>query len=170
MFLDIHELQRHPVVLNVTFSPGRIDYGEGISQNGNLSVQGTAELLNDAIRLRGTLSVEMEVPCARCLELIRRPVRQEFDLFYSPISSIARSEEVEIQQADLEVGFYHGDGLDLEDAMREQILLSFPMKSICRSDCAGLCPQCGQNRNVSDCGCRPVRTDARWAPLEKFRS
>lgn len=169
MFLDIHELQKHPIVLDIKFPSGKIDYGDGISQTGDLSVKGLAELFVDAIRLRGSLKVEMATPCARCLELTPFPINQEFDLFYSPISTIGREEEVEIQAPDLEVGFYHGDGLQLEDAMREQVLLSLPMKSICRTDCAGLCPQCGQNRNAVNCRCQPAKTDPRWSPLEKFR-
>jgi uncharacterized protein len=67
--------------------------------------------------------------------------------------------------AELEVGFYQGNGLQLEDALKEQIMLALPMRGLCRPDCRGLCPQCGQNRNLVECGCPEEAGDSRWAPL-----
>ena len=165
MFLDVHELKRHKILIDEQLLPGRIDFGREVSQVERLEVQGEAELVAREIRLRGFLRTAVEVCCARCLEPARRPVELQFDLFYQPIQTIAREGEVEIHQEDLDVGFYHGDGLRLEDAIREQILLSLPMKVVCRNDCAGLCPQCGQNRNFTECGCHPAGSDERWGPL-----
>ena len=169
MFLDIHELARQKISFDQTLPPGRIDFGEDVWQVEGLEVHGWAELVESEIRLRGTLRTAVEVPCARCLERTRRPVEMQFDLFYRSIQTISRSEEVEMKGEDLDIGFYHGDGLWLEDALREQILLSLPMKSICRTDCAGLYPQCGQNRNLGECGCRPAPVDQRWAPLARLK-
>ena len=165
MFLDVHELERRRISLDQMLPPGRIDFGEDVWQVEVLQVSGWAELVETEIRLRGAFRTAVEVPCARCLERARRAVEMEFDLFYRPIQTISRDEEIEIKGEDLDVGFYHGDGLMLEDALREQILLSLPMKNICRTDCAGLCPRCGQNRNLGECGCRPAPKDERWTPL-----
>ncbi|MGH9786608.1 MAG: DUF177 domain-containing protein, partial [Terriglobia bacterium] len=93
----------------------------------------------------------------------------DFDLFYRPIQTISRNEELEIKGEDLDIGFYHGDGLLLQDALREQILLTLPIKNVCRDDCAGLCPQCGQNRNLGPCACPPAPADERWAPLARLK-
>ena len=168
MFLDIHELKRRKRDFAEQLPPGRIDFGNDVSQVEPLEVEGSAELVASDIRLRGSLRTAVEIACARCLEPIFHPVEIEFVLFYRPIQTIARAEEVEIKPAELEIGFYHGSGLSLEDAIKEQILLALPMKSICRPDCAGLCPQCGQNRNVAACNCRSLPEDNRWTPLEKF--
>lgn len=168
MFLDIRDLERDQMVFDGQVLPGRIDFGGDLRQVEPLEVRGTAALLASEIRLQGSLRTVMEVPCARCLEYTRRPVELQFDLFYRPINTIAREEEVEVRPADLDIGFYHGNGLWLEDVLKEQILLALPMKSICRPDCAGLCPQCGQNRNLADCGCRPA-ADERWTPLAKLK-
>ena len=169
MFIDIHELERHKISFAETFPPGRIDFGEDLWQVEGLEAKGTAELLASEIRLTGSLRTAVEVPCARCLERTRRPVEVQFDLFYRPIQTISREEEVEIRGEELDIGFYHGDGLWLEDTLREQVLLSLPMKSICRADCAGLCPRCGQNRNLAECGCRLVSGEDRWSPLARFK-
>ena len=92
----------------------------------------------------------------------------DFDLYYVPIQTIARSEEVEISKDELDIGFYEGHGMMLEDAVKEQVLLALPMKNICRPDCKGLCPECGQNWNLGKCSCRRPVDDLRWAPLEKL--
>ena len=169
MFLDIHELARQKIALDQVLPPGRIDFGEDIWQVESLVVHGWAELVAEEIRLCGAFRTAIEVPCARCLERTRLPVEMEFDLFYRPIRTISRNEEVEMKGEDLDIGFYHGDGLWLEEVLREQILLSLPMKSMCRTDCAGLCPQCGQNRNLAECGCRTAARKEPWAPLARLK-
>ncbi len=168
MFLDIHELELHPIVFDDSMAAGRIDFGWGIQQVEPLAVRGSAELLASEIHLHGTLRTAVEVCCDRCLEPTRFQVETDFDLFYRPMRTIAKNEEVEIAKDELDIGFYQGNGLLLEDAVKEQVLLTLPMKNVCRPDCAGLCPQCGQNRNFGDCGCRPPAKDLRWAPLEKL--
>ena len=168
MFLDIHDLQRQKREFQEHLLPGRIHFGEEVKQVEPLDVLGSAELLQADIRLRGRLRTVVEAECARCLEPIRSPVELEFDLFYRPMQTIAREEDVEIKPAELDVGFYQGSGLLLEDALKEQILLALPMKSLCRADCAGLCPQCGHDRNLGLCSCRPADGDIRWAPLAEF--
>jgi len=169
MFLDIHELSRQKIFFDQTLPPGKIDFGEGVWQVEGLEVHGWAELVASEIRLRGSFRTAVEVPCARCLERTGRPVEMEFDLFYRPIQTISRNEEVEMKGEDLDIGFYHGDGLWLEDVLQEQILLALPIKSICRADCAGICPQCGKNRNLAECGCQPALRDARWSPLTRLK-
>ena len=114
MFLNVSELERAPVVLDQVLPPappgshGSIDFGEEIRQVAPLAVHGRAELVAEDIRLRGDLNTVLEVPCARCLERMRRPVALDFDLFYRSVRTIAREEEVEITRDDLEIGFYHG--------------------------------------------------------------
>ena len=65
----------------------------------------------------------------------------------------------------MEAGFYEGDGLDLADVLREQIMLELPMQRVCHEDCLGICPVCGQNRNRAACDCHERRPDDRWARL-----
>lgn len=169
MFLDIHELELHKIDFRETLPPGRIDFGRDIKQAESLAVQGSAELLESEIRLRGSLRTAVEILCDRCLEPSRHEVALDFDLFYQPMKAIAANEDVEIRPADLEIGFYEGNGLLLEDVLKEQVLLALPVKNVCRPDCAGLCPECGQNLNQAKCDCRPSMKDLRWAQLEKFK-
>jgi len=52
---------------------------------------------------------------------------------------------------------YKTSGLSLEDVVREQVLLSLPSRTLCKEDCKGLCPRCGQNLNLESCSCNPSR-------------
>jgi uncharacterized protein len=40
---------------------------------------------------------------------------------------------------------------------------------VCRPDCAGLCPVCGIDRNVEQCGCDTSRSDDRWSALDDLK-
>jgi uncharacterized protein len=166
MFITVEELQKHAVKFNEAFAQEHIDYlTEGLKQVGPLTVGGTARLLADEIEIRGRVVASMEVICARCLEPVEHAVDLNFDLVYRPITSITRGDEFQVPRGEEEIGFYREGRLLLEDVVKEQVLLSLPMKSICRTDCRGLCPACGTNLNREACRCAgPI--DPRWEKLK----
>lgn len=164
MFISVEELAEHPVKFDEAIPPGAIDYSsDELQQSAPLLIKGTARLIVDEIDVRGQLSTKVETACARCLEPVEQPVQVNFDLVYKPESRIARSEEIAVPRGEEEVGFYRGGGLLLEDIAKEQVLLSLPMRTVCREGaCLGLCPVCGRNRNRDSCDCKPAAVDTRW--------
>ena len=74
-----------------------------------------------------------------------------------------------VTAAEAEVGYYQGEGVLLEDVLREQVLLAAPLKAICREDCRGLCPHCGRNLNLEQCTCAEPIEDPRWEALKGLR-
>ena len=58
--------------------------------------------------------------------------------------------------------------LDVDTPVLDQLFLEFPMKHLCREDCAGLCPICGKNRNEGTCDCEKKQIDPRFASLRKL--
>src|SRR5207244_12287968 len=68
-----------------------------------------------------------------------------------------------------EISYYQGQGLRVEDVLREQVLLAVPVKAICREECKGLCPHCGRNLNLEQCSCAEPVEDPRWAALKDIR-
>ena len=94
------------------------------------------------------------------------PVEQDFDLFYRPMESIAREEEIEVSDDESEVCFYSGEGIEVDDFVTEQVILSAPMKIVCRAACLGLCPVCGVDRNLQKCQCSDRRIDSPFASLK----
>jgi uncharacterized protein len=179
MFLDIHELERQPLDFEEEFAPGVIDLGGEARQRTPLRASGHAEVVEEHhgkheviqdIRLRGRLSAGLELQCARCVEPVQRDIVREFELLYRPLGVDAGRDEISVTDAEAEIGYYQGDGLLLEDVLREQVLLALPLKVICRDDCRGLCAQCGQNLNEGQCSCATVMEDPRWTALREIRS
>ncbi|HVV87748.1 MAG TPA: DUF177 domain-containing protein [Kofleriaceae bacterium] len=75
---------------------------------------------------------------------------------------------VELATDDLDVFGYTGEVVDLEPLVREQFILAVPFAPLCKEDCAGLCPQCGVDRNVETCACeKPI--DPRFAALQGLK-
>lgn len=169
MFLSVKEMEVRKVRFDESFAPGVIDFsGESLVQKTPLHAVGVAELLphtDGEVRIKGKYTVEVEAVCDRCLGAARFPIDTDFDLFYRPMSFIARDEEVGIDEGEAELGFYEKDGMELEDILREQVLLALPMQRVCSEACKGICPACGRNRNEGDCNCPPAAGDARWSAL-----
>jgi len=179
MFVELQELERHPIDFREQFNPGAIDLGEEVRQRSLLVSEGRASLVEEHhgkhqvvrdIRLTGRLETELEITCARCLAPVALPVARSFDLLYRPLGADAGQEELSVTDAEAEIGYYQGEGLLLEDTLREQILLAVPLKTVCRQDCRGLCPQCGKNLNEGACSCTDEVEDPRWAALKEIRS
>jgi uncharacterized metal-binding protein YceD (DUF177 family) len=125
------------------------------------------------VHVRGRLSGTVKTECGRCLESYSIPVGQELDLFYLPRAQgrpQEQEEEIELSDREVVVGYYEGERLDLGELLREQIVLGLPMKRLCREDCRGRCPSCGQDKNQGACACPPAEEpgDPRLAPLRKL--
>jgi uncharacterized protein len=172
VFFRIRELELRKARFDVSSPPGAVELLDAkLHQRGMLHAAGSVELVSGTlaeIRVRGHLSVEIVAECDRCLEPALFPVDSDFDLLYRPATSVFPDEEVKVDESDAEVGFYAGDGLELNDVLREQILLSLPMQRICRESCKGICPFCGGDRNVADCDCRLRQVDDRWDALRNL--
>ena len=171
MFLSVREMELHKIHFETTFQPGRIEFQDPkLRQASPLEARGTAELLGatEEIRVKGHLDVTMVAECDRCLEEAPFAIDQDFDLFYRPDSTEGSSHEISINEGESELGFYEGDGIELTDVIREQVLLALPMQRVCRDDCRGICPVCGQNRNQADCSCEPRPVDDRWTALRNL--
>ena len=179
MFLDIKDLERQPLDFQEEFQPGVIDLGNELRQRSPLTASGRAELVEEHhgkhqviqdIRLRGGLKASLELQCARCLEPVPQEVTREFDLLYRPLGVDAGRDELSVTDAEAEIGYYQGEGILLEDVLREQVLLALPLKVTCRDDCKGLCPHCGKNLNQEQCSCEVPVEDPRWAALKEVRN
>ena len=110
---------------------------------------------DDTVHVRGHLDAELGLRCGRCLDPFRLPVHHEMDLFYLPRAETPteQEEDVALSGRDLVVAYYDGEHIDLGELIREQFVLSLPMKKICKDGCAGLCPSCGANHNRTSCEC-----------------
>ena len=178
MEFKVSALEQEPIEFDLQYQPGAIDFGEEAEQSGPLATSGLAEVLHEHrgpkdivadIRLRGRFEGNFQVPCARCIEPVEIPLAGDFDLIFRPGKVDSESPERSITAPETEIGYYQKDGLLLEDVLIEQVLLSLPVKTLCKPDCKGLCPRCGQNRNSQPCNCEEGSSDPRWEALAGLR-
>jgi len=178
MEFKISDLEREPIDFDLKMPPGAVNYGEEAAQVGDLATSGRAEVIHEHrgpketiadVRLRGQFAGAFEVPCARCVEPVEVPLAAEFDLIFRPVGADSDAPERSITAPETEIGYYQKDSLLLEDVLREQVLLSLPVRTLCKPDCKGLCPRCGVNRNSQPCQCEESASDPRWEALSGLR-
>jgi DUF177 domain-containing protein len=178
MFISIKDLQAEDVSFDEQLKPGTLDLGPETTQEAPLKAKGKASLVEEHeghtriadIRLVGDFSTRVEMKCARCLEPVVRNVAAHFDLIYRPLGAVPRPAESAISEAETEIGFYQGSGLELEQALTEQVLLAVPLRELCKPDCKGLCAHCGKNLNADECHCQAAAPDSRWAALAEVKN
>ncbi len=177
MLITPLDLQNEPLVFREEIAAGAIDYAPDTRQVGVLPVDGKADLIVEHrgpqevvedIRVRATYRGNFEVLCARCVEPVAVPLAGEFDLLFRPENADAEAGERAITEDETEIGYYGRSGLELEDVVREQVLLTLPGRTLCQADCKGLCAHCGQNLNVEICDCAESagNHDPRWSALQ----
>ncbi len=115
----------------------------------------------------GTIAGEVIGHCARCLEQYSFELDKDFSVVLVPKHPL--SEDVELDEDDLDLSFYEGDEIDLSPLVREQIILALPTRPLCRENCKGLCPHCGTNLNVQSCSCTESSGDPRLAVLRNLK-
>lgn len=122
-----------------------------------VSVRGTVTNTGDGFLVQGEVTFTYRTNCNRCLDPISGSsnvsITEQF-VSYSPVES------------DESFYYFQGDLIDLSDCLREQVLLSLPMKFTCKNDCKGLCVQCGQNLNLQDCSCHNDDYNPQFAKLK----
>jgi uncharacterized protein len=179
MLFAVAELEKDSIEFDKAIPSGTIDFGNEAEQVGDLVTNGRADLIPEHrgpkeviadIRLRADYNGVFQVPCARCVEPVEHHLKNSFDLVFRPLGVDKGSVEHAISTSETEIGYYQGGGLVLEDVLREQVLLSLPVRTLCREDCKGLCPRCGQNLNLEACSCGQTESDQRWSALSDIRS
>ena len=179
MLIRVRELELQNLEFDENYQPGAIEFGPEFRQLGPLHSKGRAELIVEHrghkqnvedIRLIGDVEARLEFSCARCLEPVEHEVSRSFDLIYRPLGVDRRADEASISEAETEIVYYQGDGLMLEDVLREQVVLATPVRALCREECKGLCPHCGRNLNVEQCDCEQRVSDPRWAALGDLKN
>jgi uncharacterized protein len=119
--------------------------------------------------INGRAVIAARFVCSRCLGGYSSPIDVSFSEEYVPAVSSEGETDHELTGTELALNYYSGDEIDVIGLVREQVLLSAPMKPLCREDCRGICPHCGKDLNRGDCGCRDDRIDPRLAPLKKLK-
>ncbi len=112
--------------------------------------------INDGVLARGDVETALGTPCGRCTEPAELPLRFHFDEQFRPTLDIATGHPLKEDEKDLAEPAYTVDAnhlMDMDEVVRQGIVLEAPMHPLCRAECQGLCPGCGANLNDGACGC-----------------
>lgn len=150
--IDVDFVLTPELIEDVTFSDGARVYGK---------------ITNNAGYMR--LALKAELPyvgeCARCLDRVEGVFELDFER--TVVTEGMVSEEKLEEDVDEYIVLCDGK-LELDGAVREELMLDFPRKLLCSDDCEGLCPKCGKPKRDGDCGCSAKEIDPRLAVLKKL--
>ena len=171
MRIEVENLTEKGEAFSQVYEPGQVELGEeGARVTGETRAEGRASRKGEEVRVRGQIRTEVELSCDRCLAPRTTPMEVEFDTSFIPqAAATSETENVELLPEHLVVATYEGDAVDLDELVREQIVLALPSRHLCREDCKGLCPRCGADLNAEHCSCDTAEVDPRWAALADWK-
>ena len=133
------------------------------------SVHGKIRLAGNEVFVNGHVDTRAQIECDRCLKPIELPVNADFELEYITGSEYESTAVAELTEAEMSVSVFDGEAIDVDEIVKEQILLAVPTRMLCQEDCKGICPQCGTDRNTGECSCVTEEIDPRWAALKNLK-
>lgn len=163
MVLDMKPMLKGEVSrigIDYLFAP---DLPDDVSADGDAHVQGEVTDQAGYMHLTLSASVPYRAGCARCLEPVTGVFRVELERTVAAEGTLS---EKQLEENVDEYAVIEAGTLDLGSLVREEILLSFPMRFLCSEDCPGLCPKCGKPLRLGDCGCPKHEPDPRLAVLK----
>ena len=117
------------------------------------------------LELEGSGLVTVGIPCDRCLEEVRTRIPFEFKRKLD----MKLTDEERVNDLD-ESSYLTGYDLDVDRLVYLEVLMSWPLKVLCKEDCKGICSRCGKNLNDGPCGCVEEPKDPRMAAISDIFS
>jgi uncharacterized protein len=167
--LDIHELGRRPGAMRrisrTVPAPADLDLGGvvGVPEGAALELEARLESVIDGVLVSGTVQAPLVGECVRCLDPFDGEVVVDIQELYAYPDRMP-DDYRDVGGTDGEF-LVEGDLIDLEQAVRDSVVLALPLAPVCRDDCPGLCPQCGARLADQPGHTHDDRTDPRWAAL-----
>lgn len=101
---------------------------------GKIHLECEFKAIKNGIVVNARVTTHKDIRCSRCLEVVQKEEVDRFEFFF------------ERRQL--------SEFLEIDDSIREELLLKWPMKFLCKEDCRGICPGCGMNLNIEECICK----------------
>lgn len=172
MFVDISKLETGTTRFERTFAAEGLDFDYRecrLAGEWTLTAD-VSKNARDEVTLKARVRGFVEAPCDRCLETFRIDLDHRFETYLVPSARIAgHGKEVEVTHENADEVFYTDPRISLADTLVEQVMLALPAKLLCRENCAGLCPGCGENLNAGPCACAADGDDPRLLLIREMR-
>lgn len=160
MRIDVRELLKEPIgtQVEIDVNLGSRRLAEDVTV---ASVQGTLSLwrTTEGIWVRDSLAVDVDLQCVRCLAPVTCTLEVVLDERFALSPEETSEEEITYP---IDADHY----IDLTPVLRELVVVSTPMRVLCKVDCEGLCPDCGKDLNTGPCECEQDDIDPRMAALK----
>lgn len=152
-----------------TYASGQLEFDESeLRLVEPVEVKGQFRRKNGEVELSGELHTKCLAPCARCLKEVEIPIDVDFAERFVAAVSWRHEEQHELSKDDLNLGLVE-EAIELDDVVKEEVLLALPTQVLCDQDCKGICPSCGSDRNAGDCNCKSEQGDSRWEKLKDLQ-
>ncbi len=134
MKIDINKIPLEGLTLEEKVNPSGLDLETDIVKLLEpIKIRAEVSKITNAVTVNLSLSGSMHLNCSRCLREFNVALKKILRLNYQ----VNKSEPI----------------IDLDQDIKEEIILDYPIKPLCNPDCKGLCPKCGKNLNEGGCSC-----------------
>ena len=138
-----------------------------------LKISVKAFRVRELYEVEGHFETRIRISCSRCLNDFDTPLTSGFALTYARevqgMMDVLDEKEIELKLEDVGLLYFRGEEINLQQGIQEQVVMSFPLQPLCANDCKGLCPQCGSNLNLKDCGCQSETGTHTFAVLKNLK-
>lgn len=152
---------------DVVFSARELDR-EPLLEISPARIAGEVSRIEKGFAFDAHLDYSGRLECSRCLTAYPFQNSEDFSLVLRRRPAPGTG-EVALRSEDLDEYYYDDELLSVAPIAEERIQMAIPMKPLCREDCRGLCPRCGQDRNLTACGCVVETGDPRWEALRVLK-
>jgi uncharacterized protein len=160
LIVNVVELLRWPGAtkdLEVSVDAADFEFGDARICDKPIAMTVHCESVSSGVSASGTATLEWTSECRRCLTPVTEQMVVEVSEMYQQMPEDSDAYVIE------------NDQINLLPMMRENILLAIPLGPLCRVDCPGFCPDCGQDLADGSCTCQKTVSDPRWSALDTLK-
>lgn len=174
LIVDLAKIPAHGLRLETEIDSAELALPEDeqLSIAAPVQVQGRLTKVMEQVYFHGSVRGTVVALCSRCLEVVNDGFDVEVRGVFLPIGANRLSGETDedVVTDDLDVYSYDGFQINLYPLVWDQVVMAFPLQTLCREACAGLCQDCGANLNTQPCACQVESGDPRFAVLRQLKS
>jgi uncharacterized protein len=169
MRIELANLEEGGGKIAHTYESGELDLlDDRVLLSASASISGKIRRSGQQVFVTGHVDAQVQVECDRCLKQVDFPVTADFKVEYITEDDYRSSQVAELTEEAMLLSVFDGKTIDIDEIVREQVLLSVPGRMLCGENCKGICPNCGMDRNRDECKCETGAVDPRWSALKKL--
>jgi uncharacterized protein len=160
--ISVHDLMHKPgsmreKLIETTVDERMGNYAIGLEAGSELEIDLRLESVHEGILATGEAFGRASGECGRCLDPIESDVEVDFQELFAYSGTSEDDFVVENEQ------------IDLDQVIRDAVVLSLPLQPVCQQDCEGLCVTCGAKLSDDPQHAHEAAIDPRWSGLQQLK-